>query len=212
MNSFFYQIGSVTTTKPWPRPTYDRVRNFFLDKDIQPLAEKYNIHIVGGFLYNKPTWDIDLAFVYNYNDQTDWSLVEADINTINNIALNVYGLMLDICVVNKIHPLPTDLMRNQDDSHVIIKIGYYKKVIDDKIQFEYNLLETSKPTYGKIIKLGKYLVKTDRRGIEYSKKYTDMISRISNIDQAIESLSYFNFLSMSEQEYLDVKIDLNETI
>ena len=39
-----------------------------------------------------------------------------------------------------------------------------------------------------------------------------MISRISNIDQAIESLSYFNFLSMSEQEYLDVKIDLNETI
>ena len=212
MNSFFYQIGSATTTKPWPRPTYDRVRNFFLDKDIQPLAEKYNIHIVGGFLYNKPTWDIDLAFVYNYNDQTDWSLVETDINTINNIALNVYGLMLDICVVNKIHPLPTNLMRNQDDSHVIIKIGYYKKVIDDKIQFEYNLLETSKPTYGKIIKLGKYLVKTDRRGIEYSKKYTDMISRISNIDQAIESLSYFNFLSMSEQEYLDVKIDLNETI
>ena len=120
--------------------------------------------------------------------------------------------MLDICVVNKIHPLPTNLMRNQDDSHVMIKIGYYKKVIDDKIQFEYNLLETSKPTYGKIIKLGKYLVKTDRRGIEYSKKYTDMISRISNIDQAIESLSYFNFLSMSEQEYLDVKIDLNETI
>jgi len=212
MNSFLYQIGSVTTTRPWPRPTYDRVRNFFLDKDIQPLAEKYNIHIVGGFLYNKLTWDIDLAFVYNYNDQTDWSLVEADIDTINNIALNVHGLMLDICVVNKIHPLPTNLIRNQDDSHIIIKIGYYKKVIDDKIQFEYNLLERSKPTYGKIIKLGKYLVKTDRRGVEYSKKYTDMISRISNIDQAIESLSYLKFLSMSEQEYLDVKIDLNETI
>ena len=212
MLNFFYQVGSVITTKPWYRPTYDRVRGFFLDETIQPLAKRYNIHIVGGFLYNKLTWDLDLALVYDYDDQTNWSLIEEDIDTINDTALNRHGLLLDACLVNKIHPLPTELYRTHEAMHILIKSGYRKKIVNDKIEFEHDPLKLINSSNGKIIQLGKYLVKSDRRGLRYAEKYTNMVFRIKNRDEAIEHLNYIDFLNMSEEDYQVIRIELNETI
>ena len=212
MPNFFYQVGSVTTTKPWPRPTYDRVRRFFLDETIQQLAEKYNIHIVGGFLYNKLTWDVDLALVYNYNDQTDWSIIESDIDIINDTALNTYNLLLDVCLLKSVYPITIDQVRSYDEMHVLIKPGYHKKILNNNLEFEHDLLKSTSAEYGKITRLGKYLVKSDRRGFKYPKKYIDNVSKIKDIDKVIHSIKYLDFLNMSEEDYQAVRIELNETI
>ena len=76
-----------------------------------------------------------------------------------------------------------------------------------------NIYKKYKNSYSlKITQLGKYLVKIDRRGLRYVEKYTDMVFRIKNRDEAIEYLNYIDFLNMSEEDYQAVRIELNETI
>jgi len=125
MKSFFYQIGSITTDNVWFQPSYEVVRAFFQDNEISPLAIKYKILIVGGFLYKKTTWDLDLYLLHDYDENTDWSQVEEDMNTLNNIALNRYSLLLDISVTSK--PLSLFSKRELIEYNKInpLKIGYF---------------------------------------------------------------------------------------
>lgn len=235
MKSFFYQIGSITTDKGWFQPSYEVVRAFFQDNEISPLAIKYKILIVGGFLYKKTTGDLDLYLLHDYDENTDWSQVEEDMNTLNNIALNRYSLLLDISVTNK----PISLFskrelieynkdkpfedwlfpRITEDNQIFIKIPSYKKIIDGKVQFDTMEYDFSQPSekynesnFGKFTKLttNGYLYKIDRRATPHRHKLLETIMRTNISDDINHNLSYEKFLSMSSEDFHDSLIHLND--
>ena len=229
MGAFFYQIGNITTTNAWSRPTYDLVRTFFKNSEVAQLSTKYKITIVGGFLYKKQTWDLDLYLLYDYDENTDWNQVESDMNTLNNIALNECGLLLDISVTNKPLSLYSKrelieinkgksfedwtFPRTSDDSSILMKIGAYKKVIDGNIEFDTMDYDLSELDFGIITKLTDgYLSKMDRRGTIHRPKMIDTIMRTNISDNIRHDLSYKDFLSMSKKEFNDSRIYLSETI
>ena len=102
MSDFFYQIGNVTTNKGWNRPTYKNVQSFLRDPKISHILEKYDdVLLIGGFLYAKDTWDLDLYLILNWDENTDWVAAESDLDLLNDTALNYHDLLLDIAISKK---------------------------------------------------------------------------------------------------------------
>ncbi len=92
---FYFQRGSVSTLKPWGRPTYNKVKELAKElKSTTNLFSKYEIYIYGGCLYNmSKTWDLDLFFI---GDSTDNIQLEKDMNIIYDLGFNKYKLACDI--------------------------------------------------------------------------------------------------------------------
>lgn len=92
---FYFQRGSVSTLKPWGRPTYNKVKELAKElKSTTNLFSKYEIYIYGGCLYNmSKTWDLDLFFIGNGDDNIQ---LEKDMNIIYDLAFNKYRLLCDI--------------------------------------------------------------------------------------------------------------------
>ena len=92
---FYFQRGSVSTLKPWGRPTYNKVKELSKElKSTTNLFSKYEIYIYGGCLYNmSKTWDLDLFFI---GDSTNNIQLEKDMNIIYDLAFNKYRLLCDI--------------------------------------------------------------------------------------------------------------------
>jgi len=114
---FRYQIGEVSTTRPWPMLTYASVKEFLLDPDCQQIFSKYqNVYIYGHFLWkNFQTWDLDLGLACDF-DIADWSRISSDLHKLYNLALNRHCLLVDITVshlnVACLLPTKSDLVEN----------------------------------------------------------------------------------------------------
>ena len=107
MNGFLYQVGSVTTTTPWTKPLYEKVVRFLQDVDVSNILERYESYIHGGILWDALTWDLDILLKYDWDETTDWDMIEADFNQLNDIALNKHRLLLDVSMANNLYKLPT---------------------------------------------------------------------------------------------------------
>ena len=218
MSDFYYQIGSVKTEIAWCRPSYEIVKAFLSDPSILPILTKYDIHIVSGFLLDSDTWDLDLCVIMDHNESTDWYLIESDLNKIIDCALNVHMLLLDISISQHLPDLPTKrklikdneglpveswvAKRSSNDTCILVKMGYYKKVINGVLEFERNLEGTSeKLTNG-------YLYKIDNSMFPHTTKMVKKILQLEKINH-VENLQTNQFLSMTEEEF---KASLNSII
>lgn len=231
---FFYQVGGVKTYTPWQRPKYDTLIKFFKDPVILKVIERYtDVLIVGGVLYEKLTWDLDLLLICDWNENTDWDQVETDINVFNDVALNQYGLLVDLSVVNanfyNIKPVYSkqNLIEynkdknledwsypvTTDDSAILIKILDIKKIRDGKEEsntFGNQYTEPTTPFHGIVTKLtAGHLYMTDRRGMSHNPKMINTVMRFKDLSQHLASLPYSKFLSMTSKEFHDSLVNLS---
>lgn len=66
MEDFYYRFGSVETTSPWDRPTWDKFYAWWDKFKTLEGVEDYDFHVVGGALYDiENTWDVDVAITGN---------------------------------------------------------------------------------------------------------------------------------------------------
>jgi len=212
--TFYYQIGSVTTTVPWTRPSFIKIKTFFEDDSVSHILEKYNVYLYGACLWNFNTWDIDLILIHDWNESTNWDIIEEDINLLNNTALNKHNLLLDISVFNNIDqyrklPTKTELIeanKGKEESNYIyqrsgtaLRIGFIKKQVGDIIE------ENNLDSFEKSIRLTKnYLYKT-----EYGAMLPDkIIQKILKLDESkplLQYLNYKDFLSIDREFFYDMQ-------
>jgi len=202
--TFYYQVGSVYTDKPWHRPSYNRIKALFTDDRILPILNKYLADICGGCLWDmNATWDLDLSFYNRYN--SSWEDVESDINTILSVAIKEYKILVDVTVRKKALFLPSkeeilEYFKTNPDTKMpnangeVVKIGYAKKIVKDSIE-EYHIEKTNRK-YTKLSSNYLYEVRAE----EYKYKITDRIlnSYKSNL---ITNLSYADFIDMGEDTF-----------
>lgn len=221
MSDFYYQIGSIITEKQWSRPFYEKIRSFLLDETASSILDKYKAVIFGGVLYHQPTWDLDIRLMMDYDDTTDWNIVEKDINTLNDISLNTYNFLTDIGLSkhyaktitkqeliedNKGLPIASWVTRRtKEDDGVMIKIGYEKKLINNIIQIEYdNPHNHERLTDG-------YLIKKDIHHLPHAHKMVKKILSIPEPFNSAVTLTPKAFLSMSREEFYASQIPVHET-
>ena len=203
--TFYYQVGSVYTNEPWHRPSYNRIKSLFLDERILPILYKYSVDICGACLWNmNATWDLDLSF-YNKRNSS-WEDVESDINTINEIGLNEYKILIDAAVRNKALVLPSKEeiiyhIKNNPTAKIqsvngdLVKIGYTKKIVKDSIE-EYHIEKTDR-TCTKLT--NNYLYRFNSSG-PWGTKVTDRILN-SHKSNLLTNLSYADFIDMGEDTF-----------
>ena len=220
MRDFSYQIGAVITTKPWSKLTYEKARSFLLDPRVVAITEKYDTYVIGGFLYDKPTWDLDLLLVYDYNESTDWYLIENEFNTLNRIALDEYDILPDITLRKHITILPSkqtviedntgrDIIewvvnRTEDDDNTMIKTMHVKKMANGKLLLKVEPYGTyTKLTQGYLYELILPRVhnhKILKRILELKDGYVPRLNLPVN-----------EFLSMTKEDYINSLIPTFET-
>lgn len=196
--SFFYQRGEVTTTTPWLRPNYYRVKAFLKEiKESSDILSRYESYIMGGVLFDfNTTWDLDIGLVGG--NESNEELEEA-LNYINNVALNKYHILAD----TNWHPAKQESLTYSDlvgseflqNSTVHKTIGYIKKQIGEEVE-EVDLRLEKNATV-----LTKYLVKRDLGNIRHKEK---MISRIQNNQKEVTILSFSvdEFLQTDEAYFI----------
>ena len=150
---FSYQVGTVITTIPWNRPTYDAIKRFLRDDIVQSVLKKYDAYIIGAVLWNiSETWDIDM-FLKNKNDNhpntlEEFIILENDLNILYDIALNKYSILVDVHYKTGNHKQPTkqELIDYNfgnfekinewvypSSISFLYRIGYTKKVVGDSV-------------------------------------------------------------------------------
>lgn len=195
---FSYQRGVVSTTTPWGRPTYDKLKTFLIDVQNETnILNDYDVYIMGGVLFDfNTTWDVDMCFVGG--NQTDEKL-ENDLNYITDLALNTHNLLVD---VSWYESRPKNLTYSemeendffqQDVNHK--KIGYVKKQIGDDIQ------ESDLRTYDDAIVLTEHLIQRNYGTIRDTDK---MINKVQNNPNpiTITTFSVNEFLETNEDYFL----------
>jgi hypothetical protein len=212
---FSYQVGTVKTTTPWNRPTYDAIKKFLRDDIVQSVLKKYNAYIMGAILWDlSKTWDVDISLKYQNgnhpNTLEEFVILENDLYSLYDIALNKYSILIDVYYRTMEHKLPTkqelisyNNLRNienindwtyEQETAPIFKIGYNKKVIGDSTS-ETILYDIEKfPLNKKLTNL--HLVKA--KPFPYPNK---VISRIMNSTKEVLT-SYFTV-----EEYLSMDIN-----
>jgi hypothetical protein len=215
--SFFYQIGSVKTNKPWQRPEYSRVYSFLTDSEVLNILEKYeNSYIYGSFIWKDiQTWDLDLGLKKTF-EGLDWDQIELDFNILNTISLSKYSLLIDLSLREDEYQMPTKYELESFNSgreiedwfyvkskNSIVKISYYhKKSCNDEIIFDFRKSD-------KIGHLTKNLTKNHLVLIDYSKLEhpKKVISRIlsSQMEDPKPKIDIKYFLNLSQPEFEQVK-------
>lgn len=197
--TFLYQKGIVTTTKPWGRPTYQKVKNYLTYlKQHTDILDNYEVYIMGGVLFDfNTTWDLDICLVGG--TQTDLKL-EEDLNYLTNLSLNTFDMLLDVSWYES-RPqnlVYSEMVENsflqQDIQHK--KIGYIKKQIGETIQ------EVDLRTYTDATTLTEYLIQRSYGTIEHTEK---MINKVQNNPNPITvtTFSVDEFLSTNEEYFLN---------
>ena len=159
---FYYQIGEFSTTLPWGRPTWMKIRRFLLELRKTEIYNKYKIVMHGGIMYDiHNTWDLDIQLISKKIDS--YEELENDLYFIYDIALNKHRLLVDVGFFYKEwnpNITKTEFYSNNyiDVPYDFIKIGYAKKIMDGKTE-EHNLLENGEDD---AVSLTKYLVKRSR--------------------------------------------------
>ena len=197
--TFLYQKGTVTTVKPWGRPSYQKVRNFltYLNQHTE-ILKNYDVYLMGGVLFDfNTTWDLDLCLVGG--TQTDLKL-EEDLNYLTNLSLNTFNMLLDVIwYESKPGNLTYEKMVEDNFfSHDIVykKIGYIKKQIGENIQ------ETDYRTLPDVISLSEYLVQSNYGRHARSE---NIISKVQNNPnpETIMAFSANELLSTNEEYFLN---------
>jgi len=150
---FSYQVGTVRTTIPWNRPTYDAIKRFLRDDIVQSVLKKYDAYIIGAVLWDiSKTWDVDI-FLTNQNGDhpntlKDFIILENDLSTLYDIALNKYSILVDVHYKTGNHKQPTkqelidynfgnfEKMNEwvyPSSISFLYRIGYTKKVVGDSV-------------------------------------------------------------------------------
>lgn len=203
---FYYQVGSIFTRLPWARPSYERVQGFFRHDEVMPILKKYSADICGSCLWDmEKTWDLDLSFYLDTLNLYGWNEVESDINKINDVALNQFNILVDVTIRQTPLWLPTkqDIIEYRESGEEkiktsgewIVKIGYVKKVIHDKL-FEYDMSKILEIRKTKLTEGFLYLTTPEY----HQEKIIDRILQ-SKKDVLAINLSYASFLSMSKEEF-----------
>ena len=197
--TFLYQKGTVTTVKPWGRPSYQKVRNFltYLNQHTE-ILNNYDVYLMGGVLFDfNTTWDLDLCLVGG--TQTDTKL-EEDLNYLTNLSLNTFNMLLDVIwYESKPGNLTYEkLVEDNFFSHDIVykKIGYIKKQIGESIQ------ETDYRTLPNVVSLSEYLVQSNYGRHARSE---NIISKVQNNPnpETIMAFSANELLSTDEEYFLN---------
>ncbi len=197
--TFLYQKGTVTTVKPWGRPSYQKVRNFltYVNQHTE-ILKNYDVYLMGGVLFDfNTTWDLDLCLVGG--TQTDTKL-EEDLNYLTNLSLNTFNMLLDVIwYESKPGNLTYEkLIEDNFFSHDIVykKIGYIKKQIGEDIQ------ETDYRILPDVNLLSEYLVQSNSGRHARSE---NIISKVQNNPNP-ETIMAFNaneLLSTDEEYFLN---------
>ena len=212
---FSYQVGIVRTKIPWNRPTYDVIKKFLRDDTVHSILKKYDAYIIGAILWDiSKTWDVDISFTNKNgnhpNTLEEFIILENDLYSLYDIALNKYSILIDVYYRTMEHKLPTkqeliSYNNFRDNENIsdwtyeqetapIFKIGYNKKVIGDSTS-ETILYDMEKfPLNKKLTNL--HLVKA--KPLPYPKK---VINRIMNSKKEFLT-SYFTV-----EEYLTMDIN-----
>ncbi len=196
--SFLYQKGEVSTTTPWRRPTYDKLKTFLIDVQNETnILNDYDVYIMGGVLFDfNTTWDVDMCFVGG--NQTDEKL-ENDLNYITDLALNTHNLLVDVSwYESRPKNLTYSGMVENDfiqDNIIHKKIGYVKKQIGEEIE------ERDLRTYDDAIVLTEHLIQRNYGTIRETDK---MINKVQNNPNptTITTFSVNEFLETNEDYFL----------
>ncbi len=196
--TFLYQKGIVTTTTPWGRPTYQKLKNYLTYvKQHTEVFNNYGVYLNGGVLFDfATTWDVDMILVGG--TQTD-SKLEEDLNYLTNLGLNTFNILVDITWYES---RPQDLtysgMVENDftpDNIIHKKIGYVKKQIGEVIE------ERDLRTYDDATVLTEHLVQRNYGLYQYTDK---MRSKVENNPNDITIITYSadEFLTTDEAHFL----------
>lgn len=92
---FYYQVGKTSTTIPWTRPSYEKLKDFLLVlRNDTSIFDRYSLHIAGGVLYNfNLTWDID---IFLYGAKQDPTILEQDLHQMYDLSLNRFNILIDV--------------------------------------------------------------------------------------------------------------------
>ena len=92
---FYYQVGGVITRKVWTRPTYKKIKNFLtVIKNDTSIMTEHNLYLMGGTLVDlDSTWDVDICMTGEIKNH---EVFESYLNTMYEIALNQFQLLLDV--------------------------------------------------------------------------------------------------------------------
>lgn len=193
---FLYQKGEVSTTTPWGRPTYDKLKTFLMDiQNETNILNDYNVYIMGGVLFDfNTTWDVDMCFVGG--NQTD-EKIENDLNYITDLALNTHNILVD---VSWYESRPQNLTYSgmvendflqQDNIHK--KIGYVKKQIGEEVE------ERDLRTYEDAIVLTDHLIQRNYGAIRDTDK---MINKVQNNPNSITITTFsVNEFLLNDEDY-----------
>ena len=222
MSDFFYQVGSTTTNTPWTMPIYENVVGFLQDEEVGNILQKYESYLYGGILWDAPTRDLDILLKHEWNESTDWNLIESDFNKLNDIALNKHRLRLDISMTNNLYTLPSkqyllELNKGKEFKDWIIprvesaakeetkiRLSYFKKVIYDNVKEYTETLPHQMITDGYLCKV--YLAGTNHK-LKIAKKIMSMPGEQSPMLQ----LRIKDFLAMSKDEFIRTRNGSIET-
>lgn len=196
---FLYQKGKVTTRRVWGRPSYVVLKEFLNTfKNESNFFNVYKIHIIGGVLFDfEKTWDVDFCVT---GEVMDYQELEDYMNHMYDVALNKFGLLIDIQWLDTLIPeISYEEITSKDYIPYKVKyrkIGYTKKQINDEVEIQ-DLAESPN-----VIKLTDYLVE----GIhgEYPGDKGKIVNRIlSNPNKVLKSVLDIDTFLNTDEEYFN---------
>lgn len=198
---FYYQVGSVTTKKVWGKPSYEKIKNFLTAiKNETTIMSEFELYLIGGVLFDiNKTWDVDICMIGEVKDP---NVLESYMNTMYDIALNRFQLLIDIQwdttkpkIVSYQELLSGSLVLNKIKFY---KIGYIKKQINGEVTVnDYRKIDG-------ITKVTDYLVQGFYDEYPGSKNNEKLLNRIlSNPNKVIKSFFSVNdFLENNEEFFI----------
>lgn len=197
-SKFLYERGKVSTTTPWTRPTYNKVKSFLQEvKENSDIFTKYESFIMGGVLFDfNTTWDLDIGLIGGDGDDEE---LEEALNYITDVSLNKYHLLTDPSwyLSKKENISYLELVEGEflqgDTLHKTV--GYVKKQVGEDI------VEVDLRKKQDAVKLTEFLIKRNPGNVPHTDK---MIAKIKNNKKHITVVSFSvdEFLQTDEAYFI----------
>jgi len=195
---FLYQRGLVSTTIPWGRPTYNKIKTFLINlKNDTDILNNYDVYIMGGVLFDfNTTWDFDISLVGG--TQTNEKL-EEDLNYMTDLSLNNLHMLIDpMWYETRPENLTYSGMTNNgflQQNIIHKKVGHIRKQIGESVE------ELDLRNKQGIISLSQYLIQGNYGTIIHKDK---MINKVQNNPNpiTITTFSVNEFLENDENYFL----------
>lgn len=194
---FYYQVGGNITKKVWARPSYEKIKDYFtVIKNETSIMTEHNLYLMGGTLIDlNATWDVDICMT---GEIKDYKVFESHLNTMYDIALNQFQLLIDV-QWNLDKPKLVSYQELMSGNLVLskikfVKLGYIKKQINGQVT-----VKDIRNDDG-VTKLTEYLV--EGMYDEYPGTNKKLLGRIlSNPNKLIKSYFDVNTLLENDEEF-----------